>query len=97
MRKTDLFGLKLRHYCFFREYLEIDKIEGGDFKYSNTFMKILAQKYQKKTFLVPNLDNIVFIEILLLDKFNGCDSKYDNSFFKFLPKNTQLRYFWLKI
>ena len=66
--------------------MEIDKIEGGDFKYSNTFMKILAQKYQKKTFLVPNLDNIVFIEILLLDKSDGCDFKYDNSFSNSYPK-----------
>ena len=33
---------------------QIDKCEGADFKYYNIFLKILAQKYLNKVFLVKN-------------------------------------------
>ena len=55
----DIFGTKVRHYCFFREILQLDKFEVADFRYDNCFLKMLAQKYPNKAFLVPNLD-IVF-------------------------------------
>ena len=41
---------------FFREILQIHKLEGADSKYDNSFSKNLAQKCPNKTFLVPNLD-----------------------------------------
>ena len=40
---------------FFLEILEFDYFEGADFKYDNSFFKILAQKYTTKVFLVPSL------------------------------------------
>ena len=46
---------KYRQNCFFAKILQIDKFEGADFRYDNSFLKILAQKYQNKAFLVPNL------------------------------------------
>ena len=33
----------------------MDKFEGGDFQYDNSFLKTLAQKYRSKAFLAPNL------------------------------------------
>ena len=43
----DIFG-------FFCKTFQLDKFEGADFKYDNSFLKILGWKY--KAFLVPNLD-----------------------------------------
>ena len=53
---------QIRHFWFqiyafwvFHEILQIDKFEGVDFKYDNSFSKILEQKYpNKKAFLVKN-------------------------------------------
>ena len=61
------------------------------------FLKILAQKYPNKAFLVPNLDISFFHKILHLDKLEGADFKYDNIFFKFQPKNIQIRHLWSTI
>ena len=47
-------------------------------------LKILAQKYPNKVFLVPNLDISIFP--WNLDKFKGADFKYDNSFLKSLTQ-----------
>ena len=44
---------------FFLETLEFDCFEGADFKYDNSFFKILAQKYPNKVFLVQNLSIFV--------------------------------------
>ena len=71
------------------------------------FLKILAQKYPNKAFLVPNLGICPFRKILQLDKFEAADFKYDNSIFKilaqkylskaFLVKNIQRKHFLPKI
>ena len=86
---------------FFRKILQIDKFKGADFKYDNSFLKILAQNYPRKTFLVPNL--AIFIisrnfahKILQLDQYEGADFKFNDKFLKFWLKNTQIRYFWSK-
>ena len=39
---------------FFCETLQIEKLEDADFKYDNSFFKILAQKYPNKAFWVKN-------------------------------------------
>ena len=39
---------------FFHKILQIDKYEGADFKYDNNYLKILAQKFTNKAFLVKN-------------------------------------------
>ena len=79
---------------FFRQTLQLDKFEGADFKYDNSFFKILAQKYPHETFLVLILGILIISRNLQLDKFEGADLKYKNVIFKFLPKNTQMRLFW---
>ena len=75
--------------------LQLDKFEGADFKYDNSFLK---QKCPNQAFLVKNTQIIhfwfqiyaflFFCEILQLDKFEVADFKYDNIVFKFQPKNT---------
>ena len=40
--------------------LILDKFEGADFKYDDSFLKIPAQKYTNKAFLFPNLGIFVF-------------------------------------
>ena len=103
IHNSDIFGPKFRHF-FFRETLQIDKFEGTDFKYDNSFFKILAQKYPVKVFLVKNtqkqhfwsqIQTFLFLhKILQLDKFENVGFKYDNSSLKFQPENTQIRHFW---
>ena len=71
------------------------------------FLKIIAQKYPNKAFLVPNLGIFPFRKILQLDKFEAADFKHDNSIFKilaqkylskaFLVKNIQRKHFLPKI
>ena len=41
-------------HCMIQRVI-IDNFEGADFKYDNSFFKILPQKYPNKAFLVPNL------------------------------------------
>ena len=44
---------------------------------------MIAQKYPKRAFIVPNLVNFFFHETFELDKFEGAAFKYDNIVFKF--------------
>ena len=71
--------------------MQIDKFKGADFKYDNSFLKILAQNYPNKTFLVPNL--AIFIisrnfahKILQFDQYEGADFKFNNRLFKILAQ-----------
>ena len=50
----------------------MDKLEGADFKYDNSFFKILAQKYPNKTFLVPNLAIFVISRNFASRSIRGC-------------------------
>ena len=43
-------------FLFLPKTGQLDKFEGADLKYENSFFLILAQKYLTKAFLVPNLD-----------------------------------------
>ena len=70
--------------------MHVDKFESADFKYDNSFFKILAKKYPNKAFLF-------FPEILQLDKFEVADFKYDSIVFKYQSKNTEIRHFWSQI
>ena len=45
---------------FFLEILEFDYFEGADFKYDNSFFKVLAQKYTTKVFLVLSFGVFAF-------------------------------------
>ena len=79
--------------------MQLDKFEGADFKYDNSFFKKnLAQKYQNKAFLLPNLNIFILHQTLQAENFEDVDLKYDNSFFEFyphpLPENTQIKHFF---
>ena len=91
------FWSQIKTFVFFCERLLLNKFEGADFKYDNSFLKILAQKSPNKAFSVPNLGILLFHEILQLDKFEDDDFEYDNNLFKFEPKNTQTWHFWSHI
>ena len=39
---------------FFHKFLQLEKFEGADFKYDNSILKIISQKYPNKAFLVKN-------------------------------------------
>ena len=56
----------------FWKILRTDKFEDADFKYDNSFLKILAQKYSNKTFLVPNLVIFCFLQNFGNRKIWGC-------------------------
>ena len=56
---------------------------------SNSFFKILAQKYPNKALFIPNLVIFILHEIFHFEKFESADFKYNNSFSKLHPKNTQ--------
>ena len=52
--------------------MQLDQFEGADFKYDNSFFKILAQKYPNKTFLVPNLAIFVISRNFASRSIRGC-------------------------
>ena len=53
-------GAYTKIHCLSYFWLIFDKFEGANFKYDNSFFKILAQKYPDKAILVPNLSIFVF-------------------------------------
>ena len=68
--------------------MKLDKFEGTDFKYENTFFDIPAQKISNKAFFGPQIIYFCsFYKILILDKFGVADFKYNNSDFKILAQN----------
>ena len=80
-------------FIFFCEVLQLDKFEGADFKYDNSFSKFNPKNTQIRYFRYQISAFSFFHEMLQLDKFEGADFKYDNSSLKFEPKNTQMRHF----
>ena len=47
-------------WIFFRKILQMDKFESADFKYDNSFLKILSPKHPNKAFLIPDLGIFIF-------------------------------------
>ena len=90
------FWSQIQGLMCFRKILQLEKLQGADFKYDNSIFKILAQKYINKAFLVKNMQIshfcsqiqafLFFRDILQLDKFEGADFKYGNSFQILAPK-----------
>ena len=56
----------------FCEILQIDKVESADFKYDNSFLKILNQKFSNKKFLVPNLAIFIISWNFAIRPIRGC-------------------------
>ena len=55
--------------------LQLNKFEGADFKYDNSFFLILPPKYANIAFLVPNLGIFVFHKNWQLEKFEGAENR----------------------
>ena len=101
------FWSQLQPFLLFCEILKLDKFEGADFKYDNSFFKFQPKNIQIRHFWSQIQVYLFFHKILQLNKFEGADFKYDNSIFKnlarkypnktFLVKNIQIRHFWSKI
>ena len=92
IRKEGVFGCRFRHYCFFREILQIVKCEVAHFKYGNSFFQSLAQKYPNNAFLVPNL--LIFVFLFFLQNFavrpsRGCWFQIGEQFYQILTQKYQ--------
>ena len=68
------------------EALKLRKLQGGDFKYGNSFLKLPAKNTQITHFSPKYGEFLFLLDNLHFEKFKGVDSKYDHSFIKFLPK-----------
>ena len=55
-------GPKFRQFLFRQNILLFNKFQGVDFKYDNSFFKILALKNPNKAFLVPNFGIFIFLQ-----------------------------------
>ena len=51
---SDIFGPEFNDYLLLHQILQLDRLEGADFKYNNSFLKFQPenQKYPNKAFLV---------------------------------------------
>ena len=58
-------------WIFFRKILQMDKFESADFKYDNSFLKILAPKHPNKAFLVPDLGIFIFSRNFAIRQIRG--------------------------
>ena len=94
---------------FFRKIFQLNKFEGADFKYDNSFFNLNPppptpppkKKKKKKTKQIRYFWSQIyafsfFHKILQLDKFEGADFKYNNISFKFQSKIPKLAIFCLK-
>ena len=103
IHNSDIFGPKFRHF-FFVKLCKQTNLRVLISNMTIVFLKILAQKYPIKVFLVKNtqkqhfwsqIQTFLFLhKFLQLDKFENVGFKYDNSSLKFQPENTQIRHFW---
>ena len=85
----------LEIFVFFHKKLQLEKFEGADFKYGNSFCKIPAHTHMRH-FWSQIWAISLFHEILQLDQFQGADFKH-NIIFKLQPKNSQISYLWSQI
>ena len=96
--QTRHFWSQIWVFLFSRKILKLDKIEGPDLKFDNSFLKFLPQNTQIRYFFSPKFSHFSFFhKMLQLDKFEGTDFKYDNIIFKVQSKITQIKHFWSQI
>ena len=80
--------LKFRHFCFFRKTLELEKFQGADFKYDNSFSNFYPENTEIRHFWGRIETKKFFRKILHFIKFDVSYFKSHNSFSKFEPKGT---------
>ena len=87
-KNTQIRHLQSLIYAFslFHKILQIDRFEGADFKYDNSFLKFLPKNTQIRHFWSQIQAFSLFHKILRLDKFEGADFKCDNSSYKILAQ-----------
>ena len=67
----------------FRQNLQLDKFEGANFKYDNSFFKYQPKSTQIRHFW-SEIQGFLFLhQTLQQDKFEDVDLKHDNNIFKF--------------
>ena len=101
--KSDIFGPKFSHFCFFTKFYYYTNSKVLISNTTNSFLKFQPKNTQITHFWSQIQAFSLFHDILQLDKFKGADFKYDNNFFKilaskypktaFLLKNIQMRHF----
>ena len=70
--KSGIFSSKFIFF-FFCKILQLDKVEGADFKYDNSFFKFQPKNTQI-SYLWSQIEAFLFFhKILQLDKFEGAD------------------------
>ena len=72
----------------------MNKFEGADFKYDNSFFIFLRKSTQISHFWFQTEAFSLFHEILQLDKFEGADFKYDTIVIKFLSNGLKFKDFY---
>ena len=98
------FWYQVQTFLFFRKILQLDKFEGTDYRYDNSFLKLQPKNSQIMRQKVKNtqlkhfwskIQKFFFRDILELDKFQGADFKYDKIIFKFQHSWSQIQAFLL--
>ena len=80
------FWSQIQEFLFFRKILNLDKFEGADFNYFNSFCKILAQNYPHEAFLVPNSGILYFTKFRSQTNSRVLNSNITIFFSNFIPK-----------
>ena len=90
---------KIKHICsqiqaflFFHKIVQLDKIEGTDFKYDK--IKFQPKNIQVNHIVIQIKVFLFLHEIMQLDEFKSTDFNYDNSIFKFQTRTPQIKHFW---
>ena len=92
------FWSQIQTYFVFCKTWQIDRFEAVDFKYDNSFLKILPPKYPNKGFLVPYLDIFVlFKKFCHQTILSLLISSRAIVILNFQRKTTQVKQFWLQI
>ena len=86
---------QIQAFLFLHKMLQLDKFEGIDFKYHNSFLKFQRKNTQVRYFWCQN-QAFLFPKILQLHKLEDADFKYGNIVFKLQPKDSQSGIFCTK-
>ena len=82
------FWSETQFFLFLHETLQFDEFGDADFKYDNSYLKLLPKNTQICHFSLKYNKNFCFCpKICIFKTFKSVDFKYDHRIFKFLPKN----------
>ena len=84
------FWSQISSFLVLHETLHFDKFESANFKYGNSFLKLLP-RHLNKAILVSSLKIFNFARNFAFCKIRSCFKCDKNSFLKCQPKNTHIR------